>query len=187
MIRRPPRSTLFPYTTLFRSVRTAAAAHCGRTYLKLVRVRRNVHKAGGQSVLVRLRAVRTERRDTHGNRDTDDNYAEDDEKKLLLTHLLLLWFIDVMSCLSCCLFLRPLLPTVVGDHNLPRVIRSHCRRPVGVYARSPLYGNLSRRNRTGEPIAPVVVLLHLRRNRVPQIRGIAAAKLFWTQLELKRI
>jgi F0F1-type ATP synthase membrane subunit b/b' len=25
MIRRPPRSTLFPYTTLFRSVRAAAA------------------------------------------------------------------------------------------------------------------------------------------------------------------
>src|SRR2546429_7295499 len=27
MIRRPPRSTLFPYTTLFRSVRKAAVAH----------------------------------------------------------------------------------------------------------------------------------------------------------------
>src|SRR5256886_13386295 len=27
MIRRPPRSTLFPYTTLFRSVRHAAAQH----------------------------------------------------------------------------------------------------------------------------------------------------------------
>src|SRR5256885_10451475 len=27
MIRRPPRSTLFPYTTLFRSARTAAASH----------------------------------------------------------------------------------------------------------------------------------------------------------------
>src|SRR5256885_5321031 len=26
MIRRPPRSTLFPYTTLFRSIRTALAA-----------------------------------------------------------------------------------------------------------------------------------------------------------------
>src|SRR2546426_3354782 len=28
MIRRPPRSTLFPYTTLFRSVRSAAAGVC---------------------------------------------------------------------------------------------------------------------------------------------------------------
>src|SRR2546429_8829236 len=27
MIRRPPRSTLFPYTTLFRSMRVAAALH----------------------------------------------------------------------------------------------------------------------------------------------------------------
>src|SRR3712207_8621147 len=29
MIRRPPRSTLFPYTTLFRSVLAAPAAHAG--------------------------------------------------------------------------------------------------------------------------------------------------------------
>src|SRR5688572_31492748 len=28
MIRRPPRSTLFPYTTLFRSPRTGAGAQC---------------------------------------------------------------------------------------------------------------------------------------------------------------
>src|SRR5258708_18928425 len=30
MIRRPPRSTLFPYTTLFRSRRSAAQRSCGR-------------------------------------------------------------------------------------------------------------------------------------------------------------
>src|SRR2546427_7827144 len=30
MIRRPPRSTLFPYTTLFRSVRMKAPGHRGR-------------------------------------------------------------------------------------------------------------------------------------------------------------
>src|SRR5258707_1651149 len=30
MIRRPPRSTLFPYTTLFRSVMTAAKRLCAR-------------------------------------------------------------------------------------------------------------------------------------------------------------
>src|SRR2546430_13297709 len=30
MIRRPPRSTLFPYTTLFRSVRLAGPPHCLR-------------------------------------------------------------------------------------------------------------------------------------------------------------
>src|SRR5256885_5997062 len=32
MIRRPPRSTLFPYTTLFRSKTTAAAAHTTREF-----------------------------------------------------------------------------------------------------------------------------------------------------------
>src|SRR3712207_7325922 len=30
MIRRPPRSTLFPYTTLFRSLRRRGAGHGGR-------------------------------------------------------------------------------------------------------------------------------------------------------------
>src|SRR2546427_8919283 len=30
MIRRPPRSTLFPYTTLFRSLRTSIAIHWAR-------------------------------------------------------------------------------------------------------------------------------------------------------------
>src|SRR2546426_9185239 len=33
MIRRPPRSTLFPYTTLFRSRRDAVAVHVGETQL----------------------------------------------------------------------------------------------------------------------------------------------------------
>src|SRR5256885_8387868 len=32
MIRRPPRSTLFPYTTLFRSCITAGSAKCAFTY-----------------------------------------------------------------------------------------------------------------------------------------------------------
>src|SRR2546429_7325723 len=31
MIRRPPRSTLFPYTTLFRSIRGLGTVHCGRS------------------------------------------------------------------------------------------------------------------------------------------------------------
>src|SRR2546427_9180702 len=33
MIRRPPRSTLFPYTTLFRSWHTAADLGYGRTFI----------------------------------------------------------------------------------------------------------------------------------------------------------
>src|SRR5258708_29740955 len=38
MIRRPPRSTLFPYTTLFRSLRRAVASH-------FLRDRRGLHDA----------------------------------------------------------------------------------------------------------------------------------------------
>src|SRR3712207_7026571 len=33
MIRRPPRSTLFPYTTLFRSANPSALLHAGRIFL----------------------------------------------------------------------------------------------------------------------------------------------------------
>src|SRR2546426_4308107 len=36
MIRRPPRSTLFPYTTLFRSLRTCGGVVGGRLYERLV-------------------------------------------------------------------------------------------------------------------------------------------------------
>src|SRR5256885_10811041 len=35
MIRRPPRSTLFPYTTLFRSSAGIVSAHAGRLELKV--------------------------------------------------------------------------------------------------------------------------------------------------------
>src|SRR3712207_7768818 len=41
MIRRPPRSTLFPYTTLFRSVLAGVRA------VPYVRVRRGAHGRGG--------------------------------------------------------------------------------------------------------------------------------------------
>src|SRR5260221_7990218 len=36
MIRRPPRSTLFPYTTLFRSLLVGGAAGSGRTFAWLL-------------------------------------------------------------------------------------------------------------------------------------------------------
>src|SRR5258708_9815457 len=46
MIRRPPRSTLFPYTTLFRSTETGAAA--GGAAGTRVRVRVRVERAGAR-------------------------------------------------------------------------------------------------------------------------------------------
>src|SRR2546426_10197954 len=45
MIRRPPRSTLFPYTTLFRSVLTAALAYLGASYAHNV-----LYEPGGASL-----------------------------------------------------------------------------------------------------------------------------------------
>src|SRR3712207_8118606 len=59
MIRRPPRSTLFPYTTLFRSRRTnlVQARHDGRDYLVSLTGEsewvRNARAAGGRVVLAR--------------------------------------------------------------------------------------------------------------------------------------
>src|SRR2546425_4573099 len=55
MIRRPPRSTLFPYTTLFRSPRLAAGRGCGPA------CRRDAHEARGLP-LRGLRSPRSTRR-----------------------------------------------------------------------------------------------------------------------------
>src|SRR5688572_32197146 len=46
MIRRPPRSTLFPYTTLFRSAAGPARTAVGRRCVRLVGLRR--HGAAGR-------------------------------------------------------------------------------------------------------------------------------------------
>src|SRR5260370_23110202 len=46
MIRRPPRSTLFPYTTLFRSFHHARAAGARDDHQRLPRVERQFNSAG---------------------------------------------------------------------------------------------------------------------------------------------
>src|SRR5689334_23941532 len=61
MIRRPPRSTLFPYTTLFRSVRHV------RTGL-LREVHRYVHPSGGDRLTVRTFRAGRRRRDRKSTR-----------------------------------------------------------------------------------------------------------------------
>src|SRR3712207_7644204 len=48
MIRRPPRSTLFPYTTLFRSEVVAVEVHPGRAS----ELRENVRRLGASNVTV---------------------------------------------------------------------------------------------------------------------------------------
>src|SRR5574340_1343925 len=49
MIRRPPRSTLFPYTTLFRSVRFSCAPHTRRHGRSKLPVRSEEHTSELQS------------------------------------------------------------------------------------------------------------------------------------------
>src|SRR3712207_7518784 len=64
MIRRPPRSTLFPYTTLFRSrlgAHGAEADHRGR----VARARADLHRRGAPG---RARARPGGRRPRHGDR-----------------------------------------------------------------------------------------------------------------------
>src|SRR6266516_6305456 len=53
MIRRPPRSTLFPYTTLFRSCRPAEGSPQAPHRRTPVRRRRRFPAAAGQSLAVR--------------------------------------------------------------------------------------------------------------------------------------
>src|SRR3712207_8254728 len=69
MIRRPPRSTLFPYTTLFRSQQRARAAQLevahgdleARAELRVVRQRREaVRRLGSQRRRAGIQQVRSE-------------------------------------------------------------------------------------------------------------------------------
>src|SRR6266850_6111072 len=49
MIRRPPRSTLFPYTTLFRSARRPGGRHAARTRERPARARRRAAPSRARS------------------------------------------------------------------------------------------------------------------------------------------
>src|SRR3989449_5860360 len=57
MIRRPPRSTLFPYTTLFRSDFQAALGCCPRSYISDPEEWTNLFKVMGDDLKGRWRAV----------------------------------------------------------------------------------------------------------------------------------
>src|SRR5256885_6491360 len=62
MIRRPPRSTLFPYTTLFRSIPAALLCGCSRTDSKFDS---KEWKAGGASYRGTMVQDLTERSEEH--------------------------------------------------------------------------------------------------------------------------
>src|SRR3989449_8215722 len=64
MIRRPPRSTLFPYTTLFRSLRNASTVYVtdftGLDVAKITQLRRRLRLAGGGTDFVVVKNTRSE-------------------------------------------------------------------------------------------------------------------------------
>src|SRR2546429_7178745 len=63
MIRRPPRSTLFPYTTLFRSVKNGIEAELGKKLQKLIKDSKLKVQAAIQGDAVRV----TDRKSTRLN------------------------------------------------------------------------------------------------------------------------
>src|SRR5258706_5764503 len=70
MIRRPPRSTLFPYTTLFRSLHhflrpAALAGDVGRQRLHVARVRAPRHLLVGRELEILLQLREDQRSEEH--------------------------------------------------------------------------------------------------------------------------
>src|SRR3712207_8655487 len=87
MIRRPPRSTLFPYTTLFRSDRVGA----GGDELADVALRaldHQVHVEDGARVMDRLRE-RVDDDRPHGDRRSEEHTSELQSRQYLVCRLLL--------------------------------------------------------------------------------------------------
>src|SRR5204863_8453873 len=78
MIRRPPRSTLFPYTTLFRSAPSATSAHEAFGRLRVP-----------PSIVVRRRDVRAAARASRTSRRSEEHTSELQSRRDLVCRLLL--------------------------------------------------------------------------------------------------
>src|SRR3712207_8199964 len=100
MIRRPPRSTLFPYTTLFRSLRrgeqreSPRREELGREQLDAARERRRLEEQGAR--LLRLAAQREDRAQRAGGpgarvrrRRSEEHTSELQSRQYLVCRLLL--------------------------------------------------------------------------------------------------
>src|SRR3712207_7154258 len=87
MIRRPPRSTLFPYTTLFRSgdvyVPNGTSAAQGYTRLRLPLMKQVFRER------VKSRAVGNGRIGTHGRKRSEEHTSELQSRQYLVCRLLL--------------------------------------------------------------------------------------------------
>src|SRR3712207_7464260 len=79
MIRRPPRSTLFPYTTLFRSGGADLGGHWWTGRGKRPAVTRLLHRGSGHVPGRRARAGGDRRRD--GRRDGTRGAGSDEDRK----------------------------------------------------------------------------------------------------------
>src|SRR3712207_7315032 len=88
MIRRPPRSTLFPYTTLFRSDRECVALLGGEGRVPLDAGRSGVAAAGGNQRGAEHEGDRTAADNVHGGapRRADGDYQDRKSTRLKSSH-----------------------------------------------------------------------------------------------------
>src|SRR3712207_8013924 len=89
MIRRPPRSTLFPYTTLFRSGLVDAAFDGRRVFDLHARVRRAQDAAPGDHVADREHAPLAELLEPHDDERSEEHTSELQSRQYLVCRLLL--------------------------------------------------------------------------------------------------
>src|SRR3712207_7311766 len=89
MIRRPPRSTLFPYTTLFRSAAARAGAHRGGAQGLGHRSHERTHHRGVGGAERLAAAVAQERREAPGAVRSEEHTSELQSRQYLVCRLLL--------------------------------------------------------------------------------------------------
>src|SRR3712207_7330894 len=96
MIRRPPRSTLFPYTTLFRSRDMAVEIEMGRPDASWPDARGRFGEFGGRfvpetlmSAITELEAAYREARDDETFRRSEEHTSEIQSRQYLVCRLLL--------------------------------------------------------------------------------------------------
>src|SRR3712207_8417547 len=93
MIRRPPRSTLFPYTTLFRSQESRGSGGCRAVDRRRARAHLARREAARGRPVLELRRFAREELDRHGYREVDrrseEHTSELQSRQYLVCRLLL--------------------------------------------------------------------------------------------------
>src|ERR1043166_1879253 len=112
MIRRPPRSTLFPYTTLFRSRRAISTSRSSRT----------ITRAGRLS----CSAVSSRQRSEEDTSEIQSRFG---------IYYARLFFNDTPTTEIYTLSLHDALPISAGDLHQQIVTDDHARRPIELFSR----------------------------------------------------